>query len=569
MRIGKGLSVGLVLLALCIAFGGDATLGQAQQCTVTVQPGDSIQEAIELFGWGPDPVVCLAEGTWEENLRIERNLTLRGQGTEQSVIKGSQPGYPVVWIESESTTDVALSGLSVLDAQGMDGERDKCADNSGENWTCPYGVKIAGESNVTVRDVTVADNGRFGLAIAGFSNLTLSGSTMADNNLRGISAFGSASVTIADATVEGNGMGIVALESAAVEVDNTTIFKNGGYAVGVAGLSTMKLSESTISDNNYGVYAWDDSRLNLVRNRLTDNQWCGIGVFSEGVEVSGSLNTMHGNWVDLCGAVSSSLRTPLVPETDRVELRVPGDYQSLQEAIDAIAPGGTITLGNGTITEGATVWKPLTLQGAGIGQTTIEAPAVAISVLAEVQQSAIQDIHIQGAMAALYGQTTLNHVKVSKNGSGAPSIETGLGGHIKLQEVEVTGGSFTGVIAWTYAHIEIVNSLIAHNDHDGVNMNHSGILSVEGSQIRDNKTGIALYGSTTVSLRENRIVENVDWGIFAKQGTDQWGNAFVGEIHGCGNQVHDNGDSDISGLSSPTRRDLQEPCEASDLDETL
>ena len=54
-----------------------------------------------------------------------------------------------------------------------------------------------------------------------------------------------------------------------------------------------------------------------------------------------------------------------------VEVRADGkgDFQTIQAAIDAVAPGGTILLGEGTFDENLVVTKPLTLRGLGFGAT--------------------------------------------------------------------------------------------------------------------------------------------------------------------------------------------------------
>jgi len=82
----KGTAAGLLVLGL-VAF---CTVGPglAQDCTVTVHSGESIQEAIDSASAGC--VICLAEGTWEEDLTITiEGLTLRGQGPLQSIVVGS------------------------------------------------------------------------------------------------------------------------------------------------------------------------------------------------------------------------------------------------------------------------------------------------------------------------------------------------------------------------------------------------------------------------------------------------------------------------------------------------
>jgi len=52
---------------------GEGTLAAQEECTVIVQPGESIQAAIDQAQEGD--VICLAEGTWVENVKIEKSLT--------------------------------------------------------------------------------------------------------------------------------------------------------------------------------------------------------------------------------------------------------------------------------------------------------------------------------------------------------------------------------------------------------------------------------------------------------------------------------------------------------------
>jgi nitrous oxidase accessory protein NosD len=70
--LGLGSSIGSL---------GTSALAQAQSdCTVTLQPGEPIQGAIN--GAEEGAVICLVEGTWEENLKIEKSLTLGRPGTD-------------------------------------------------------------------------------------------------------------------------------------------------------------------------------------------------------------------------------------------------------------------------------------------------------------------------------------------------------------------------------------------------------------------------------------------------------------------------------------------------------
>src|SRR5262245_7671659 len=57
------------------------------------------------------------------------------------------------------------------------------------------------------------------------------------------------------------------------------------------------------------------------------------------------------------------------------KLVVPTDFPTIQSAIDAVKPGGTVTVLAGTYTEQLAIAKNVTLVGAGMDTTIIRAPA--------------------------------------------------------------------------------------------------------------------------------------------------------------------------------------------------
>jgi parallel beta-helix repeat protein len=149
---------------------------------VTVQPGESIQAAIDQATKGD--VLCLAEGTWEENLVIEKSLTLRGMSAERTVIDGVQEGYPVVWImgpEGEAqTVSVKVEGLTITGAEGG------CADPDKE--ICAHGVLIQGAAQVAITDSTISGNGD-SILLWGSAQATIEGNEIINNQGYGVALY--------------------------------------------------------------------------------------------------------------------------------------------------------------------------------------------------------------------------------------------------------------------------------------------------------------------------------------------------------------------------------------------
>ena len=143
---GLGTALVLVLAAVGLISGAESLA--AQSCTVTVSPGESVQQAIESAPSGA--VICLGEGTWEENLVIVgKSLTIRGAGAGKTVIRSAKESWPVVWIEGDEI-EVVLEGVTITGAFGF---------RSGP----PIGLEATGSARVSLTNSRVSGNGWSGL----------------------------------------------------------------------------------------------------------------------------------------------------------------------------------------------------------------------------------------------------------------------------------------------------------------------------------------------------------------------------------------------------------------------
>ena len=405
----RGVSLALGIIAIAWLTSPSLIVAQeVPECTIRVQLGESIQEAIDQAPEGT--VICLGPGTYEENLVIGKNLTLRGEGEKPDEVRiiGALEDQPVIQVENEQEIEVKIENLAVSKAKG----------NSGD------GIKVAGRVRVLIEKVYVSDNWWYGLSVGGEARLTLIDSSVSRNHVSGLLVEGTAQVEVRD-------------------------------------------------------------------SRFADNKAFGVIVMSGDAQIRGTNNVFHDNGADLGGFASASLRAPLVLQTDRDQLSVPEDLVSLQEAIDAIAPGGTITISAGTFTEGVTIWKPVVIQGAGPQETVLTALPerhVVISILAEAEQVTLTGLTVaesDGQGLAIYGH------------------------HVAIRDVQVIDNDRWGLWAGGTATVSLQDSAVSSN-WVGVLIESSARVDITGCTVDGNKTGLAAGGSALVVLQDSTISENED-----------------------------------------------------------
>jgi len=490
---GLGTALVLVLAAVGLISGAESLA--AQSCTVTVSPGESVQQAIESAPSGA--VICLGEGTWEENLVIVgKSLTIRGAGAGKTVIWSAEENRPVVWIEGDEI-EVHVEGLTITGAFGG------CSD-----WPerCAHGLVVKGSAQVSLTDSQVSDNEVSGLYVGDSARVSLEGSTVSGNDW-------------------------------------------------------------------FGLLVDDSARVEVRKSRFLYNAGAGIWVASEEVQVEGTPNEMRGNGVDLLGYALPSLRKPLVSQTDRTQLSVPRDYATVQEAVDAVAPGGTITIAEGTYIGGITLWKPVTLRGAGQEATILQAQEdrkLVISIPAGVQEARLEKLAVRGSERdglLIYGQAHLEELQVSSNGDDG--LEVWGSAQVALKDSIVSGNRWNGLVAVGSAQVSLQGCTVSDNGNGGLWVGDSAQVSLEDSTVSDNRLdGLVVGGSARVSLqgstvsgnrwiglevgdsarvevRESRFLDNAGAGILVASEKAQ--------VEGTPNEMRGNG-VDLAGYAPPSLR---------------
>lgn len=468
----KQLSVAIVTALAVLVSSGQEQAG----CTIAVQPGQSIQEAIDKASEGAVICVSAYNFPYTEHLTIAKSLTLRGAGREKTFLTGKEIGdQPIIHIKGDRAIEVVLEDFTESWRSGS------------EFLPGLYGVYIQGQARVTIRNVEIRRNSH-GIIIEDMAQLQLDNMYIHWNTWRGLLAMDSAKVAIRNSVIADTWYreGILVAHSAQVTIINTTV-----------------------SNNHRGLVVTDSARVELQESRFLNNRGCGLGVWTSEAQVLGPPQKFQGNGADLCGYAPISVRKPLVPQTEKTELTVPGDYANLQEAIDAIAPSGTITITSGTYEAGLTLWKPVTLRGAGPGETILKA---------------LPNRGLVGSIIAGVTRIQIENLALTTEGHGTALT---IWGHVRLSKVKVFENGFDGLKIGGPALVEVHNSTISNNG-----------TWPECSMDWVICNGIMLSEQAHLKLVDSIIKENGDWGIVAvlKQ-CDYSQDAFTGKVSFEGSNI--------------------------------
>lgn len=430
---------------------------------------------------------------------------------------------------AQKTLDVCPSGCafrSIQAALNAAARGDRISIGPGtylENLVITKSITLRGAARDTVI-IQGFEAGKPVMRISGRTHVTIEDMTISEAKV------GAASETLAD--------GIRIRGDASVALTRVRISSNGNDGMVVADRAQARVQDSMITSNaDDGIFVDEQARATLENSVIEANGGCGIWAVSP--QIGGQGNRMRTNGADLCGNTLPVLRLPLVPQTDKRQIAFPGEYASLQEAVDALAEDGTILIAAGTYSGGLTIYKRLTLQGAGREVATLKgsgrAPVISL---------------ITGAEATVEGLTLTQ----GRDGLKAAGRARG-----KASRITTANNSDDGIEVRDGALMTIQDARVTQNAEDGLFLSGFAQAVVEHSQILSNgRDGILARGSVLADINENQILNNNGWGIAlwmdACHKEAAGDEAFTGLIGGGGNELSANKSGDLCGVSSNVKK---------------
>lgn len=205
-----------------------------------------------------------------------------------------------------------------------------------------------------------------------------------------------------------------------------------------------------------------------------------------------------------------------------VDLRVPGDYASLQAAVNAAPPWAIIHVGPGSFDGPVVISKPVSLIGAGNGQTQLaaadDAPVIHIQNTHDV---VLKGLAIRGG---LYGILVDDSTAVLISNDHVLEASF-VGIRLSRSSAEISNDEVRGTRGPFGMGIELANTVsrspsvirrnvIADNAHEGFVMHNSQAMVEKNTVTGNGLRGIAVTEMSMATVRGNTLADNADAGIF-------------------------------------------------------
>jgi len=392
-----------------------------------------------------------------------------------------------IMLSGSGRASISDSRISANTAPGLwlSGSAQATVSDSSISGNHGHGLWLREQASVVLRNCTVSDNRGHGLLLTGESTAQVLESGFSRNWDHGIRTEDRARVELVDSTVLSNWHGVELRGESRATIIGSTISANSWDGIRASGSGQAQVSDSVISANRRGIAFLGNAGADIRGCLIRDNSTYGISSWYGGV-VDGEGNEFRGNGIDLGGNLSGALRLPL-NEPNEIAISWPDDrYASLQEAVDALLPGGKLILGPGTYVAGLTIGTSLLIE-ASHGQPVLMAKSDALPVLSLVGGA---ELHVSGLMIT----------------GGAEGILVSSDAVAVITECTISGNT-DGVSLSNSASAQIVHSEIDDNGRRGVFVGGAAQAVIADCSVRDNGSlGIAVADSARITVSESIVV---------------------------------------------------------------
>jgi parallel beta-helix repeat protein len=300
----KMLPVLILIMAITVAAVALMTVPSVEGATIVV-PDDytTIQDAIDNAN--ASDTIRVHAGNYSENLVINTQVEIIGNGTTETVIQTSSPtavdinadgtnlskikidggGTSGVYIKGENCTieDINVTGSS----RGLrtNGAHWLYIGNSTFTGNSDFGMIIHLSNNVTIYGCEVTNNAfDDGIQInSGQSDITISHTLVDSNGFMGIEFLGNSDIRVDNCTITNNfDTGIWIELSQGIDIHDNDVDSNFLFAIYIFFSSDIMMSGNNVTKNIFGTYIDNCAKGEIWDNVFKDNEGVGIGLFDSG-----------------------------------------------------------------------------------------------------------------------------------------------------------------------------------------------------------------------------------------------------------------------------------------------
>jgi parallel beta-helix repeat protein len=240
----------------------------------------SIQDALDHANDGD--TIYVYSGTYYENLRVEKRVTLIGQGRTSTTIEGESNTYVIfVLIDNVQISGFKIMGNDGYGYAGVKSSKDHITVTNCEFTNNGRGIHLWVSSFHTVKDNICRNNLRDGIYIHGCDNVTIEDNQCSQNGENGILVHGYSDHIIKNNICNENdrdGIMFHGILNSVVENNQC----NNNVEAGIHGLGRNNITViDNICNNNddYGIFLHGAFNTTIKNNQCNHNDYRGIRLF--------------------------------------------------------------------------------------------------------------------------------------------------------------------------------------------------------------------------------------------------------------------------------------------------
>ncbi|MCK4717149.1 MAG: right-handed parallel beta-helix repeat-containing protein, partial [Thermoplasmata archaeon] len=567
-----------------------------EQYVLNVDQGlwyETIQSAVDAAT--PDDTIWASARTYNENVIVDKSLTLEGEDMTTTIIDGGGAG-DVVYINADW---VNMTGFTVT--------------KSGSNFD-DAGIELNDVQNCRIENNN-ANNNAFGIYLYASNNNTITHNN-ANNNTYGIYLHTACNNTITHNAVNNNTWDGIWLESSSENTIANNTSNNNDYGIGLSSASNSNtVYHNNIINNTNQAYDSGTNTWNLPYPS-GGNYWSDWTI--PDVNADGFVDTPYpfiagGATQDMWPHTEPYGWLDEHPNQNVLNVDLGLWWPTIQGTIDNASAGHTIWVSTGTYDENVVMDKVLTLQGEDRDVTIIDGGGVGSVVyisadwvnmtgftvrdsgpvgfphvnagieLDGVQYCNISDNKAMSSDMGIWLSNSENNIitnnlvtgnyygiildysrgstivdnrvifndwnsislsysndsLVANNIAGntlmgvtGTGISVSYSNNVTITSNDANNNTGSGISLWA-SHNNTIRDNTANNNNNGIRLRNSMNNTIENNTANNNDNGIILYTSHNNNVTNNNVNMNIDSGIFI---------IFSSQINLIdGNEIHSNG----------------------------